>query len=319
MTQDQEVVPSEARADATFPFELVVVSYRSASEIAGMLETLPDDLPLAVVDNARGVDGLPALVATRSHGRYVDSGGGAGYARAANLGARTSTYPYVVFVNPDSRPDLATLRALVADVATDPTCASSSALNIGADGTGELGTGGWEPTVVRALVHAVGAHKAFPRRGLYARPSPGELIELDWTTGACSAVSRQRFLDLGGLDERFYVYSEDVAFGRPVRQQGLHQRLRTDLLVPHASGGSGAPSLEMMRLRGASLARYVRGTSSPLRARTIANAVGAGYLVRAAQRTLTGDRQRAREHFAMAQGAFTGRAWVAGEEVTSRA
>jgi GT2 family glycosyltransferase len=299
------------------PFEVVVVSYRSAAQISGLLTGLPPDLPVAVVDNARGVDGLEALMAARLHGRYVDTGGGAGYARAANLGVRTSALPHVVLVNPDSRPTLEDLQALVSDVATDPLCASSAALNVGPDGTSEIGTGGWEPTPGRALVHAAAAHKVFPRAGLYARPVPGEPITLAWTTGACMALHRQRFLDLGCFDERFHVYSEDVAFGRTVRLHGLHQKLRTDVTVAHASGGSGAPSLEMMRLRGASLATYVRGTSAPLRARVIANTVATGYVIRAVHKQLVRDPARAREHMAYARGAFTARAWVAGVEVTA--
>jgi GT2 family glycosyltransferase len=132
------------------------------------------------------------------------------------------------------------------------------------------------------------------------------------------ALHRQRFLDLGGFDERFYVYSEDVAFGRAVRLSTLHQKLRTDIAVSHASGGSGAPSLEMMRLRGASIARYLRHNKSPLPARGLAAIVGMGYLVRALAQAVTGRRQRSREHLEYAKGAFTARAWVAGEEVTNR-
>ncbi|MDF2748049.1 MAG: glycosyltransferase-like [Propionibacteriaceae bacterium] len=299
-------------------FEIIVVSYRSRDQIEGLLAGLPDDLPVALVDNARNVDGLAELAAGRANCRYVDTGGGAGFARAANLGVRTSRWDHVVLVNPDSRPSMEALTALVGDVVSDQLCASSSALNIGPDGRSELGTGGWEPNFRRIVVHAAALHKVFPRSGLLARPAIGEQIELDWAAGSCMALHRQRFLDLGGFDERFYVYSEDVAFGRAVRLSALHQKLRTDIAVSHASGGSGAPSLEMMRLRGASSARYLRHHRRPLPARCMAAIVGAGYLMRALAQAATGRRQRSREHLEYAKGAFTARAWVAGEEVTNR-
>ena len=299
-------------------FEIIVVSYRSRDQIEGLLAGLPDDLPVALVDNARNIDGLAELAASRLNCRYVDTGGGAGFARAANLGVRTSPWDYVVLVNPDSRPGMEALTALVGDVVSDQLCASSSALNIGPDGRPELGTGGWEPNFRRVVAHAAALHKVFPHSGLLARPDVGEQIEVDWATGACMALHRQRFLDLGSFDERFYVYSEDVAFGRAVRLSALHQKLRTDIAVSHASGGSGAPSLEMMRLRGASTARYLRHNKRPLPARGLAAIVGIGYLVRALAQAVAGRRQRSREHLEYAKGAFTARAWVAGEEVTNR-
>ena len=294
-------------------FELVVVSYRSRENVEGLLAGMPADLAVVVADNSGDCDGVRAVVEARPNGRYVDAGG-VGFAAAANLGARTSRHPFLVFGNPDSRPSYATYLALVDEVAADDRVASAAASLAGPDGTVEIGVGGWEPTVGRALVHAAGLHKVWPRAGLFARPAPGERIDVDWTTGAALAVRRSTFLDLGGFDEAFYVYSEDVAFGRAVREHGLRQVLRTDLLVPHAAGGSGAPSLEMLRLRGASMAFYV-GRDGAGRARAIRAALTAGYGLRAAVAVLRRDRDRARQHAAYVTGVVSGRASVGGRVV----
>jgi hypothetical protein len=47
-------------------------------------------------------------------------------------------------------------------------------------------------------VHVLGIHKIFPGAGLFARPKPGKPMRPDWLTGACMAVRRSAFLDLGG-------------------------------------------------------------------------------------------------------------------------
>jgi GT2 family glycosyltransferase len=167
-------------------------------------------------------------------------------------------------------------------------------------------------------VHAAGLHKLFPRAGIFARPEVGAPADVDWVSGPCMAVRRQTFLDLGCFDEDFYVYNEDMAFGRAARARGLHERLRTDVTVAGDSGGSGAPSLEMMRLRGASMRRYVHKHHPSPAAALTAGLVGLGYAVRAAERYVRGNRQRAREHWAYAAGAFTGRATVGGRVVTDR-
>jgi GT2 family glycosyltransferase len=297
--------------------ELVVVAYRSRPQVEQLLAGLPESLPIVVVDNSDGSDGLGDIVRARPHGRYVE-GGGVGFARAANAGARSSTADYLVFVNPDTRPTPKHIATLVEDVASDPACAASAGILLEPDGRSQIGVAGWEPTPLRAAVHATGLHKRLPRAGIFARPEVGAPADVDWVSGACMAVRRQTFLDLGCFDEDFYVYNEDMAFGRAARTRGLHERLRTDVTISGDSGGSGAPSLEMMRLRGASMRRYVHKHHRGGFAATTAGLVGLGYAVRAAERVLRGDRQRAREHWAYAQGAFTGRATVGGRVVTDR-
>jgi N-acetylglucosaminyl-diphospho-decaprenol L-rhamnosyltransferase len=297
-------------------YELVVVSYHSRPQIEGLLAGLPADLPLAIVDNAGGRDGLRELAAARPNTRYLD-GGGNGFAKAANLGARSTAYEYVIFVNPDARPTPVNLDTLVTTLVEEPALASAAATMVSSEGEVEIGTGGWEPTLKRAVIHAIGLHKLLPEAGLFAKPRPYLPLAVEWTTGACMAVRVSTFLDLGCFDEQFYVYNEDVAFGRAVRERNLLQSLRTDILVPHAAGGSGAPSREMLRLRGASMARYVGQHNSPTVTRLIRLSLAIGYLTRVAEQLAARNRPRAMEHFSYVLGVVTGRASVAGKAVIS--
>lgn len=298
-------------------YELVFVSYRSRPEIEVTLAGLPGGIPVAVVDNAAGVDGLAELVETRTNARYLD-GGGQGFAHAANMGAFSSRYEIVVFVNPDARPTVEALDTLADDIRHDKRCASSAAMTVDDDGVPEL-TGGWEPTIRRSLVHALGIHKVAPHAGIFIRPSKDVAVTVDWTSGPCMAVNRRVFTDLGGWDEHFFVYNEDVAFGRAVRESGFYQRLRTDVEVLHSSAASGAPSLEMMRLRGASMRRYVASRNRRAATGTMTAALAGGYLARAAQQRMLGNLPRSREHMAYVRGVVTGRAYVGGKEVAGMA
>lgn len=293
--------------------EIVLVSYRSRAHIEELLRLWGPAQRVAVIDNSGDCDGLSEMVLAQPNCRYLD-GGGQGFARAANLGAATSTAAFIAFVNPDSRPTVADLRKLTAGLAADPDAISHAASVTGADGSIEIGVGGWEPTLRRALVHSVGLHKVWPQRGLYARPALGEQCEPDWTTGACMVVRAVSFRRLGGFDELFYVYCEDESFGRRARQAGYRQVLRPDVLVAHGAGSSGAPSREMYRLRGASMSIYMGAYHPWRRAAGVLGATAFGYMLRAlaAQRA---DPELAKCYGAFIMGLTTGRAYVGGQEV----
>jgi GT2 family glycosyltransferase len=173
------------------------------------------------------------------------------------------------------------------------------------DGRAEL-SGGWEPSPIRALVHAVGLHKLFPRAGLYARPVPGRPLQLDWVSGCCMAVSARIFRELGGLDEGYFVYSDDVDFGRRVRAAGLRLRLRTDICVPHQGAGSGESKDRMLRYRGASMTRYLRQYNGSGRTNAIRIFLTAGLAARVPVCRFRGRHAQAREHVAYLRGLWFG-------------
>jgi GT2 family glycosyltransferase len=293
-----------------YDFELVLVSYHSRQQLASLLASLPTALPVAVVDNASGADGVAELLSGRPRSRYLDSGGGKGYAKAANLGVRTSTYEFVVFGNPDSRPTVEVLRALVDELRSDPTIGSCAAVAVH-EGNAELGVGGWEPTLRRVLVQAFGLHKLLPSAGIWAPPRLGEVVERDWLSATCMAVRRDTFLHLGGWDERYFVYNEDMAFGRKLREAGLRQVLRGDLPVPHLSGSSGAGSSYMWRLRGAAMASYLHRYHVAWLAGVMCALLVTGYLLRVGQRALTRKWRQAGDFLAYVQGLLFGRGGLA--------
>ena len=300
--------PLSSATDATSrtaEYEVVVVTYYSREQLEGFLETVRPDQRLVVVDNASGADGVPEVVSRLSNGRTLD-GHDSGFARAANSGVRTSSAEYIVFGNPDSRPTPEVWDTLVADLARDPGLGSVAAATVDRSGHIEIGVGGWEPTPRRVLIYALGLHRIFTTAGTVARPEIGEHVDLDWMTGACLAVRRQVFLDLGGFDERYFVYNEDMAFGRAVREAGLRQMLRTDLLVPHATGGSGGGT-KMPQQRGASMAQYLLDNNGRFAALFMRLVLAVGMLPRIAVAIARGRRDVARHHAAFIKGIMTKR------------
>jgi GT2 family glycosyltransferase len=306
--------PEERESSSLADVEVVLVSYRSKEHVETLLSTWPASLRVVVVDNSHDVDGLSELVQRHPNVRYVD-GGGQGFGRAANRGAFSSHQAIVLFVNPDSRPTAADLAALADGVRGDDSALAHAATTVGHDGEVEIGVGGWEPSPLRCLVHALGLHKRWPRAGMFAQPQLGQHEQVDWVSGACMAVTSARFRRVGGFDEAFFVYAEDMALGRRARKHGWRSVLREDVVVSHNAGSSGAPSGEMLRLRGASFAHYVLRYHALPTAEVMRVVFALGCLLRALKSRLGQDRSEARLYLKFAVGVLTRRAFVNHTEV----
>lgn len=285
-------------------YEVVLVTYHSREQVGGFLRQLRADQRIVVVDNASGADGVGELLEDFPNARLLD-GENVGFARAANLGARTSDAEFLIFANPDTRPTPDVWDRLVDDLRSDPTLGSCAAATVNAAGDIEIGVGGWEPTPARVFVYAFGLHRIFRQSGAYALVRPGDAVSLDWVTGACLAVRRSTFEEVGAFDESFFVYNEDMAFGRSLRAAGYGQRLRTDLLVPHATSGSGGGS-RMPQQKGASMTQYLKAHNGALAASVMRSFLVMGASIRAAASTLTGRRDTTRHHVAYIKGVVTG-------------
>jgi N-acetylglucosaminyl-diphospho-decaprenol L-rhamnosyltransferase len=278
-------------------YEVVVVTYHSRDELVGLLSSARQDQRIVVVDNASGADGTRQIVEGFREGRWLD-GRNSGFAKAANLGARTSGAEYLIFANPDSRPTPEIWDALVDDLREDPTLAIVAAGTIGKSGRLELGVGGWEPTLRRTFVYAFGLQRIFPNASVYARPRQNEVVNLEWLGGACSAIRRDLFVELGGFDERYFVYNDDMALGRTIRTAGLSQRLRTDLHVPHKAATSGGDGTAMFQQRGASMAAYLHHHNRPVPAVAMRIMLVLGAVPRTVIALMRGQRMLGRQHAA---------------------
>ena len=293
------------RSGQAFEYEVILVTYRSRELLEQLLPTLPPNLPIAIVDNGRGIDGIDELVHDRSCTRYL-KGPGRGFGSGANLGVRTSHHDVVILLNPDCSPSVQQLDRLARELQADPKLALIGLTTALPDGTIELGVGGWEPTLRRTLVHVAGLHKLFPQAGLWARPTVGLPIDLDWLGAACMAAPRRTFLELGGFDESYYVYAEDVEFGRTIRTAGLRQRLLTDEVATHLGGGSGQPRPELLTMRGAMTMQYLTRHNHNAAAQGMRLALTAGYLARHLLCQVQRRRVTAQEHRAYLRGLWFG-------------
>lgn len=166
-----------------------------------------------VVDNG-STDGSPEMVLGEFEGvNLVRNPGNTGYARACNQGARSSTGPWLIIMNSDTALSPSTVSEVIGYLEADRRAGISAPLLRNTDGTVQFSCREF-PSVKEAFFHAfVGLFAGENRYSVaYKKMSWDHMAacEVDWVSGAFMALRREAFDEIGGFDEAYFMYVEDV-------------------------------------------------------------------------------------------------------------
>lgn len=180
----------------------------------GSVDDLPDDLPLTVVRNLRNV----------------------GFAVACNQGAELGTSELVLFLNPDTIVGSDTLAVAAAAMTGDRGICGASVVR--PDGSPTIAASRF-PTLANVVAGVL--HLPGPRRHLPASELTSSR-EVDQVIGAFFLVRRSLFEKLGGFDERYFLYYEEVDLARRAREAGWSSYLVSDASLVHLENVSAKQS-----------------------------------------------------------------------------
>jgi len=226
---------------------IVIVSYNACDDLARTLESLTSAPPttsheIVVVDNA-STDGGPGVGRSRfPRVRLIPAGGNVGFARANNLGIRSAASDLVLLLNPDTIVPAGAIDRLVERIDASPGVAIAGPRIVDEHGLPELSMGGavnpWREAA-RKVVQRFDARGNSTARRWIAREASRER-DVEWVTGACLLVRRADAEAVGLLDERYFLYMEDVDFCAAVRARGRRVLFTPVAEIVHRRGRSGA-------------------------------------------------------------------------------
>ena len=264
--------------------DVVVVAYNSRDTLRACIEALAP-LPwvdVTVVDNAcpedsaRTVEDLPV--------RIVRSERNGGFAYGCNLGIANGSADFVLLLNPDAEIDAASLAVLVDALRADQSLAA-----VGPHIVDEAGdvifTQHRFPRLRFTYAQGLFLHRATPGAAwtddayrdpeAYARPGTTE-----WISGCCVLLRREAVASVGGLDEGFFLYSEETDLFKRLDTAGWRAGFEPRATARHV-GFQSADRNATEPIRAVSRVRYARKHHGRLVAALEALGVALGALAHA--------------------------------------
>lgn len=204
---------------------------RSVYEHAGGLS-----LDVVVVDND-SQDDTAELVRERWPAARVVGSPNHGFAHGNNRGLVTCDSRYVLFLNPDTEVLEGDLGDLLRRLDAAPEVGLAGCVQVAPDGK-PWPTMRRFPNALNSLAEAFGAGRA-RRSPAWAATCERDMMrydeefDLDWTSGSFMLVRREALESAGWLDERFFLYSEEIDLARRIRSAGWKVRHLPHLRILH--------------------------------------------------------------------------------------
>ena len=223
------------------------------------------------VDAAR----LKALAERDDRVTLLQGHGNIGFARGANLGARTARGDMLVFLNPDAFVQPGCIAELVRAIEDRPSPCIVGGRVLNADRTEQRGARRGDITPLTALLSLSSLSQLVPGWRRFEvhwekETAPDQVSPVPTISGACFCMRRTDFDSLGGFDEGYFLHVEDVDLCWRVRRAGGSVLFHPRAEVIHLGHTSQTSPWRVEFHKGLGLARYFRKRARDLPERLVA-------------------------------------------------
>lgn len=246
-----ESIPVKGQADLS----IIIVSWNTKAHLRRCLQSLGGaqallsrPLEVLVIDNA-SVDGSQLMI-DREFGMVdlIRNDHNRGFARANNQGLARARGRYLVLLNPDTEVKPSALAELLAFMENEQTAGGAGPKLLHPDGSLQISCYP-APTLARELWRMFHLDRLHP---LAAYPpswwQSNRPVRVDMAQGACLILRREALRQVGMLDERFFMYTEEVDLCLRLRKAGWRIHWVPWAEVTHYGGQSTGQSSEAMFL-----------------------------------------------------------------------
>ena len=229
----------------------ILVNYNAGGELARAIRSIADEMvgrswEAFVVDNASSDGSAASAAEFAPMVQLVQNTANVGFSRGVNQGLAASTAPLVLIMNPDCRLVAGAVATLRSVLDARPDCAIVGPRILNPDGSVQ-GSARGDPDMLTglfgrtALLGRLVPFLRVAKRSVVAEEairSGEESVVVDWLSGACMLARRTALEQVGGFDERFFLYWEDADVCRRLRARGHHVRYVPAATAIHRVGQS---------------------------------------------------------------------------------
>jgi hypothetical protein len=233
----------------------VIASYNARVHLENCLRSLssaPPTVPhdIVVVDNASGDGSVDAVRAQWPGVAVIAQSTNTGFAAANNAGIRATTGELVLLLNNDAIAPPGAIDTLVERLLARPEAAVAGPRLVNGDGITELSFGPMVSPLGELRQKAVMRlhERQFGPVSRWVERTTRREQFVDWVSGACLLVSRSAAERAGLLDERYFLYTEDVDLCAAIRAQGRRILFTPAAEVVHLGGRSRATAPAAMNV-----------------------------------------------------------------------
>lgn len=227
--------------------DIIIVNWNTGEQLASTLDSIAASeraafmlAQVVVVDNASQDNSLDVVTGGTLPITLIRNETNRGFGFACNQGARASTADYLLFLNPDTRLQPATLQQALAYFSTVPDPPGILGIQL-IDPSGHVARSCARNPVPRHFIaRSLGLSRKWPHRFpdyIMSDWPHNDTRHVDHVIGAFFLVRRPVFEALQGFDERFFMYLEDLDLCLRARQAGWSITYLADVQAYHKGGG----------------------------------------------------------------------------------
>jgi GT2 family glycosyltransferase len=231
---------------------IIVLNYRTPDLVVDCLRSLEGQVDsntteVVIVDNCSGDESVGRIEASlvdngwSSWARVVRSPVNGGFAAGNNVGIKSCNADMYMLLNSDTIVRLGALEALISVLDQNSDVDIIAPQLEWPDGTSQISTFRYRTPVTELLYASkVGFFGRVLSKHVVARELHGFTTGLDWASFACIVIRKEVFDHLGLLDERYFMYFEDMAFCRKATRAGFNIAYQPEARVVHLRGGTSS-------------------------------------------------------------------------------